>query len=260
MRKSLLFLVVAAATAAVALPALAASPTTTTTGTTTTKSTTPPAKAHSHWFAGAVSSVDSGTLTIGVLWTRPHDGSLNGTAVTVSVDASTEITYGQDKIPIQLSSLQNGDLVGVVASGSNLSSLTAQKIHAFCNCHWIGGTISSLGSSSLTVQVKRTGPYYTVLADHAVTIQTSSSTTYIRGKDKTPIQLSDLKAGDGVGVIFAANGFFRAPGFDPRRRRSRRSMSMSGDTSKPRPPPATPRRPRARPEAQNRKEPPSEAG
>jgi uncharacterized protein DUF5666 len=215
MRKTFLFFVVAAAMAAIALPALAASPATTTTGTTTTKSTTPPVKDHPHWFAGAVTSVGSSSLTIGVLWTGTHDGSLNGTSVTVSVDASTEITYGKDKTPIQLSSLQNGDLVGVVASGSDLSNLTAHKIHAFCNCHWIGGTISSLGSSSLTVQVKHTGPYDTVLADHAVTIQTSSSTTYIRGKDKTPIQFSDLKVGEGVGVIFSANGFFRAPGFDP---------------------------------------------
>ena len=214
MRKTFLIVLVAVATAAVALPALAASPTTTTTST-TTNATAPPVKVHSHWFAGAVSSVGSNTLTIGVLWTGPHDGSLNGTSVTVSVDSSTEITYGKDKTPIQLSSLKNGDLVGVAATGSDLSSMTAKKIHAFCNCHWIGGTISSLGSSSLTVQVKRTGPYDTVLADHAVTVQTSSTTTYVRGKDKTPIQFSDLKTGDGVGVIFAANGFFRAPGFDP---------------------------------------------
>ena len=130
MRKTFLFLVVAAATAAVALPALAASPTTTTTGTTTTQSTTPPVKDHSHWFAGAVSSVASSTLTIGVLWTGPHDSSLNGTTVTVSVDSNTEITYGKDKTPIQLSSLKNGDLVGVAATGSDLSSLTAKKIHA----------------------------------------------------------------------------------------------------------------------------------
>ena len=217
MRKTFLLLVVAAAAAAVALPALAAAPaaTTTTTGTTTTTApTTPPVKAHAHWFAGAVSSVGGSSLTVDVLWTGQHDGSLNGTLVTVSVDSNTEITYGPDKTPIQLSSLQNGDLVGVSASGSDLSSLTALKIHAFCNCHWIGGKISALGSSSLTVQVKRTGPYDTVLADQAVTIQTSSSTVYIRGKDKTPIQFSDLKVGDGVGVIFAANGFFRAPGFD----------------------------------------------
>jgi hypothetical protein len=214
MRKTFLFLLVAAATAAVALPALAAAPATTAV-TTTTTSTTPPAKAHAYWFAGSVSSVGSSSLTVGVLWTGPHDGSLNGTSVTVSVDSSTELIYGKDKTPIQLSSLKTGDLVGVVATGSDPSSLTARKIHAFCNCHWVGGTISSLGSTNLVVQVKRTGPYDTVLADHAVTIQTSSSTIYIRGKDKTPIQFSDLKVGDGVGVIFAASGFFRAPGFDP---------------------------------------------
>ena len=48
-----------------------------------------------------------------------------------------------------------------------------------------------------------------------VTIQVNGSTSYIKGKAKTPISLADLKVGDGVGVVFGANGFFKAPGFDP---------------------------------------------
>lgn len=207
MRKTLIAVVAGVVLAAFALPALAATPTSTST------TTTPTVKAGAHWFAGSVSAVGSDSLTIGVLWTGPHDGSLNGTTVTVNVDSNTQIT-GPGKTQGQLSDIQDNDLVAVAAHG-DLSNLTASKIHVFCNCHWVGGTITALGSSSLTVQVKKTGPYDTVLNGQPVTIQTTSSTVYIRGKDKTPIQFSDLKVGDGVGVIFSATGFFKAPGFDP---------------------------------------------
>jgi hypothetical protein len=206
MRRFILMLVAGALMAAVALPALAAPPVTT---------ATPNARVRSHWFAGSVSAVGTSSLTVGVLWTGPHDTALNGQPVTVSVDSNTQITSGKDKTPVPLSSIQTGDLVGVIASGSDLSSLTALKIHVNCNCHWVGGTISALGSSSVTVQVKRTGPYDTVLANQAVTIGVDGNTTYIRGRNKAPLQFSDLKVGDGVGVIFSANGFFKAPGFDP---------------------------------------------
>ena len=47
-----------------------------------------------------------------------------------------------------------------------------------------------------------------------MTIGVDANTTYIRGSGKNAIQFSDLKVGDGVGVIFSANGFFKAPGFD----------------------------------------------
>jgi|SRR5579862_702865 len=208
MRRIIPLLATVALMAAVALPASAASRAAST-------NTPPAAKAHSHWFAGSVSAVGSSSLGVGVLWTGPHDSTLNGQTVTVSVDMNTQITYGKDKTPTTLSSIQSGDLVAVVASGSDLTTLTALRIHVFCNCHWVGGTISSLAPSSLTVQVKKTGPYDTVLADQAVTINVDSSTTYVRGKDKTPIQFSDLRVGDGVGVVFSANGFFKAPGFDP---------------------------------------------
>ncbi len=175
------------------------------------------AKPHTHWLAGSVSAVGSDSLTVGVLWTGKHDGQLNGQSVTLAVDASTEIVSGKDKTPVTLSSIKPGDLVGVLASSADktLSSLTATRIHVYCNCHWVGGTISAIGSDSISVQVARTGPYDTVLNGKPVTLQVNGSTTYIRGKAKTEIGFSDLKVGDGVGVIFAASGFFRAPGFDP---------------------------------------------
>ena len=175
------------------------------------------AKPHAHWLAGSVSAVGVDSLTVGVLWTGKHDDQLNGQSVTLAVSATTEIVSGKDKTPVPLSSIKPGDLVGVLATSADktLTSLTATRIHVYCNCHWIGGTISGIGGSSITVQVARTGPYDTVLNGKPVTLQVNSSTTYIRGKAKSDIGFSDLKVGDGVGVIFAASGFFRAPGFDP---------------------------------------------
>ena len=175
------------------------------------------AKPHTHWLAGSVSAVGADSLTVGVLWTGKHDGELNGQSVTVAVDANTEIVSGKDKTPVTLSSIKPGDLVGVLANSADktLTSLTATRIHVYCNCHWIGGTISAIGANSISVQVARTGPYDTVLNGKPVTLQINSSSTYIRGKAKTEIGFSDLKVGDGVGIVFAASGFFKAPGFDP---------------------------------------------
>lgn len=174
------------------------------------------AKPHTHWLAGSVSAVGSDSLTVGVLWTGPHDTSLNGQSVTLAVDANTEIVSGKDKTAVALSSIKAGDLVGVQAASPDktLTSLTAARIHVYCNCHWIGGTISAIGSSSISVQVARTGPYDTVLNGKPVTLQVNAQTTYVRGKAKAATGLSDLKVGDGVGVVFAASGFFKAPGFD----------------------------------------------
>jgi len=178
---------------------------------------TPNAKPHSVWLAGSVSAVGSSSLTVNVLWTGTHDDQLKGQTVTLAVDGSTEIVSGKDKTPIQLSDIKGGDLVGLRATATDktLAALTATKIHVYCNCHWIGGTISAVGSSSISVQVARTGPYDTVLKDKNVTVQVNGSTAYILGKDKKDISLSDLKVGDGVGVVFAASGFFKDPSFDP---------------------------------------------
>jgi hypothetical protein len=208
-RKLLTFSFVLALAAAIALPALADSPSTTTTPSTP--------KSHTHWFAGSVTNVSSSSLTVNVLWTGPHDGALNGQSVTVAVGSGTQVTSGPGRSPSSIGSVLNNDLVGVSASGlgKDLSSLTAVGIHINCDCHWVGGTITGLGSNSITVQVKRTGPYDGVLAGTSVTIGTGGSTVYIQGKDKTPIDFGALQEGDGVGIVFAANGFFRAPGFNP---------------------------------------------
>jgi hypothetical protein len=224
MRKLIPFFLAAFVVAAFAVPAFADGPatststtTSTTAATTTTTASNPSVRAHAHWFAGSVSSVGSDSLTVGVLWTRQHDDSLNGQLAAVSVNSATQITSGKDKTPISLSDIQPGDLVAVVAtgSGSDLTTLTALRIHVYCNCHWIGGTVSAIGTSSVSIQVKRTGPYDTVLSGQVVPVNVDSNTVFLAGKDKTPIGLSDLKVGEGVGVVFSADGFFKAPGFDP---------------------------------------------
>jgi hypothetical protein len=203
MRKSVLLLAATALTAVFALPALAATPNST--------------RTHNHWLAGSVSAVSSNSVTVGVLWTGPRDGALNGQSVTLSVDSTTSIVSGKDRTPVLLSSLQPGDLVGVRATGSgaDLTTLAATRIHVYCNCHWVGGKIAAIGTSTLTVQVNRTGPFDTVLGGQSVTIGLGADTSYLQGRAKTAIQLSDLKVGESVGVVFSANGFFKAPGFDP---------------------------------------------
>jgi hypothetical protein len=170
-----------------------------------------------HWFAGSVSAVGSSSLTVGVLWTGPHDGSLNGQTLTVGVPTNTRINQGPHGRPIALAQIVPNDLVAIQASGTSAASLTASRIHVYCNCHWIGGTISSLGTggTSFNVQVSRTGPYDTVLGGHDVTLQVNDDTVYLRGSRRHRIGFGDLQVGDGVGVVFAANGFFKAPGFDP---------------------------------------------
>jgi hypothetical protein len=173
-----------------------------------------PEQAAAHWFAGTVMGVGQSSVTVGVLWTGPHDGYLNGQTVNVGVATQTRINQGPHHRAIALASIGTGDLVAVRATG-DASSPTARRIHVFCNCHWVGGTVSSVGATSFSVQVKRTGPYDTVLDSTTVTLQANQYTVYLRGHRRARIGLADLKPGDGVGVVFAADGFFRAPGFDP---------------------------------------------
>jgi hypothetical protein len=173
-----------------------------------------------HWFAGTATAIGSSSLTVGVLWTGPNDGSLNGQSLNVAVTDHTRIN-GPRHHPIALADIQTGDLVAVRAAGDTTSGFTAAKVRVFCNCHWVGGTIASVtpgasaGTGSIGVAVAQTGPYDTVL-DHAlITIQVDASTVYLRGPHHARLGFSDLKIGEGVGVVFSADGFFKAPGFDP---------------------------------------------
>jgi len=176
----------------------------------------PEQAAAAHWFAGTVSAVGPSSVTVGVLWTGPHDGYLAGQTVNVAVATQTRINQGPHHRAIALASIGTGDLVAIRATG-DASSLTARRIHVFCNCHWIGGTVASVGATSFSVEVKRTGPYDTVLGSTTVTLQTNQYTVYLRGRRRARIGLGDLRPGEGVGVVFAADGFFKSPGFDPTR-------------------------------------------
>lgn len=227
------FLAVAGFAAADTTPAPATTTTTTTTtpgtttttpGTTGTTTTTPAVTTtaagggrhrHLHWFAGSVSGVGDTSLSVGVLWTGPNDGSFNGQTLTVAVPANARIGQGPHHRPIALAQIQNGDLVSVRVAGDDPSSLTAAAIHVFCNCHWIGGTVSGIGASSFSVAVARTGPYDTVLDSTTITLQANADTVYLAGRRHGRIGFSDLKVGEGVGVVFAADGFFKASGFNP---------------------------------------------
>jgi hypothetical protein len=53
-----------------------------------------------------------------------------------------------------------------------------------------------------------------VLDGQNVTIHTNADTVYMRGRHRRRIGFAGLRAGQGVGVVFAANGFFQAPGFN----------------------------------------------
>jgi Domain of unknown function (DUF5666) len=181
-----------------ALPfaALADNPPPSTTTSTTTAPTTSN-RAHAHWFAGSVASASSGSISVNVLWTGKHDKDLNGKTVSVAIDSSTQIDYGKGK-----SSIEQGDLVGVVATGTSPNSLTANRIHVRCNCHFAAGTLDAISTSRLRVNVERTGPYDGVLKGNEVTFDVGGAT------------LPNLSIGDKVAIVFSASGFFRDPNFD----------------------------------------------
>lgn len=171
---------------------------------------TPKANAKGNgWFAGAVTAVNLGSVSLDVMRTGPHDTQLNGTSVTLGVPSGTQIVYGKGH-----SSIEQGDLIGVRASGIGSNALTARWIHVRCNCHFVSGTLGSVGTSSFAVNVSATGPYDTVLKGNAVTFQVNGSTVFVQNKSTTAGAISDLKAGENVRVIFAATGFFKDPSFD----------------------------------------------
>jgi hypothetical protein len=217
MRRLFVILAVGIAFAIVGLPAFADSSPALTATTTMTTSAAPTAQAPAprQWFAGEVSSVGSESIAVGVLWTGPNDGALNGQTLNLGVVTSSRISQGPLRTPIALGQIQDGDLVAISAIGDPSSSLTAARIHVYCNCHWIGGTITQVNGSNFMVQVGRTGPYDTALNGTTVTMQLSNDTVYLSGPHADRVGYNQLGVGDGVGVVFSANGFFKAPGFDP---------------------------------------------
>jgi hypothetical protein len=164
--------------------------------------TTKTPKAHAKFFAGEVTAVGSGSLTVKVDKTGKKDTGLNGQTLTVSVDSATQITLGKDKTQAQLTDLEVGYRAGVTAkaSATDSSSFAAVKIAAHYGYHWFAGSVVSVGSDSITVQVTKTGKHDTQLNGQTLTVPVSSSTQFLRGEAKTPIALGDIKTGDRVGI------------------------------------------------------------
>lgn len=163
-------------------------------------------EAQVHAFGGAVTAVGSGSLTIEVDRTGKHDTELMGQTITVSVPDGTPITLGEDKTPIKLSDVQVGWRAGVAATQDSSGAWTATRVHVCRGDHWFAGELTAVGSASITVAVRRTGPHDTQLKGQTVNVPVDASTQYVLGKDKTPITLGDLKVGDHVGVLVHAPG------------------------------------------------------
>src|SRR3954447_16483261 len=126
-----------------------------------------------HHLAGAVTAVGSNSITVSVLIAGKRVSQLVGQTATIVVSSTTQITTGKTRQAAQLSSIQVGDLVGlgVTSANADLSALTAVRIHVSCNCHWIGGKVAAVGTTSMTVHVARTGPFDSVLRSKDVTLQ-----------------------------------------------------------------------------------------
>jgi hypothetical protein len=86
-----------------------------------------------HWFAGRLAAVGSGSITVAVTKTGPHDPQLNGRTLVVPVDSSTLYLRGKDKTAIGLGDLKVGETVGVEvhSPGGDLSQgMIAVRVHA----------------------------------------------------------------------------------------------------------------------------------
>ncbi len=159
-----------------------------------------------HHFGGAVTTVGSGSLTIHVDKTGKNDTQLMGQTLTLAVTSSTQITLGKDKTPIPLGQILVGYRAGVSAHQDASGAWTADRIHAGYGDHWFAGTVAGVGSGSITVNVLKTGPHDPQLNGQTVTVPVDSSTQIVKGKDKTPITLADVKTGDRVGIVVHAPG------------------------------------------------------
>jgi hypothetical protein len=161
---------------------------------------------HARSFGGAVTAVGSGTLTIKVDHTGKQATGLLGQTIAVSVPAGTPVTLGKDKTAISLSDIQVGWRAGVAAVQDTGGVWTAKKVHAGRGDHWFADDLTAVGSASITVAVTKTGKHDTQLDGQTLIVPVDSGTQYFRGKDKTPITLGDLTAGERVRVVVHAPG------------------------------------------------------
>ena len=162
----------------------------------------------------------------------------------MAVPSNTRIN-GPHHGPIALAQIQAGELVSVLASGDSSSSLTAARIHVYCNCHWVGGTIASrIG------QLQHPGWPHGAVRHRPQGAERDDPreqrTPCISGGPVGRIAFSDLQVGQGAGVVFSADGSSGRPASTRRPRTSRPSGSTCGATGRfrrPQPTQAQRRRP-----------------
>ena len=161
-------------------------------------------------FAGSVTAIGSNSITVQVDKSYGHDEGLSGHSVTVNVNASTRIQ--RDGKEIQLSDLVQGEHVAVSATGCRgegpNQTFTAKLIRAGDRELSLGGSVVSVGTSSLTVEVDHKGPATdaatAALVGKQLTVAVTSATKITR--DGKPIQLSDLVTGEHVLIRVHAVG------------------------------------------------------
>lgn len=166
---------------------------------------TPP-KAPARWFAGAVTAVGPGSLTIEVDRTGERATDLIGQTIAVSVPAGTPVRLGQGRKPIALTDVQVGWPARVAAMQDAAGGWTAKRIHVGRGNHWFAGRLTAVGSGSITVAVKRTSKHDRQLKGNILVIPVDSSTQYLLGKDRMSISLADLTVGSRVGVVAHSPG------------------------------------------------------
>lgn len=164
-----------------------------------------PIAAERRWLGGTVAAVGPTSVSIAVKKAGKADRSLVGQTVTVAVTGTTQFTGKGAK---QLSDVQTDDTVAVSATGDATQGLTAVRLRDVTgtHLHWIAGSVTAVSSSSITVSVKRTGPYDTPLANQTATFAVDSSTVVIRNREGSNASIGDVQTGMTVGVLFSARG------------------------------------------------------
>ena len=77
---------------------------------------------------------------------------------------------------------------------------TPSPAPAKAHSHWFAGSVSSVGSDSLSLDVLWTGPKDGQLNGTSVTVAVDGNTQIVSGKTKSAVPLSSIQPGDLVGL------------------------------------------------------------
>jgi hypothetical protein len=165
-----------------------------------------PTRTHTRWFAGAVTAVGPGSLTVKVDRTGRRATELLGQTIAVSVPAGTPVRLGREDEAIALTDIQVGWRARVAATRDTAGAWAARRVHAGRGNHWFAGKLTAVGSGSITVAVGRTGKHDRQLRGQTLVVPVDASTQYLLGKERTTISLGDLIVGRRVGVVVHSPG------------------------------------------------------